>query len=44
MAPDAIMARENYVREMKRHTHFKDGIRLNEFHKKENYQKYKEGE
>lgn len=24
LAPDAIMAREGYVREMKKHTHFKD--------------------
>lgn len=32
LAPDAIMARENYTREMKRHTHFKDGIRLHELH------------
>lgn len=35
LAPDAIMARKNYVREMKRHTHFKDGIRLHELHKPE---------
>ena len=27
LAPDAIMARENYVREMKNHTHFKDGMK-----------------
>lgn len=31
LAPDAIMARENYQREMKRHTHFKDGTSLHEF-------------
>ena len=31
LAPDAIMARKNYERDMKRHTHFKDGIRLHEF-------------
>ena len=30
LAPDAIMARKNYVRDMKRHTHFKDDIRLHE--------------
>lgn len=27
IAPDAIHARENFVREMKKHTHFRDGIR-----------------
>ncbi|MFG6357491.1 MAG: hypothetical protein K1W26_11825 [Acetatifactor sp.] len=32
LAPDAIMAREGYQREMKRHTHFKDGIRLRDLH------------
>lgn len=42
LAPDAIMARKNYVREMKRHTHFKDGIRLHEFRKPENRKVYEE--
>ena len=40
LAPDAIMNRENYVREMKRHTHFKDGIRLHEFREPENFKAY----
>lgn len=40
LAPDAIMARENYVREMKNHTHFKDGLRPFEFRIKENQDKY----
>ena len=40
LAPDAVMNRENYVREMKRHTHFKDGIRLNEFRIPENFAAY----
>lgn len=30
LAPDAIMSKEGYVRDMKRHTHFKDDIRLHE--------------
>ncbi|MBO4750571.1 MAG: zinc dependent phospholipase C family protein [Lachnospiraceae bacterium] len=42
LAPDAVMNRENYVREMKRHTHFKDGIRLNEFRIPENFTAYME--
>ncbi|MDE7223277.1 MAG: hypothetical protein K2O34_05800, partial [Acetatifactor sp.] len=41
LAPDAIMARENYRREMKRHTHFKDDIRLNDLHLPEYYQRYR---
>ncbi len=40
LAPDAIMARENYVREMKRHTHFKDDIRLHELRQPEKMQIY----
>lgn len=36
ICPDGIMARKNYVREMKKHTHFRDGIRDNEFYKEEN--------
>lgn len=31
LAPDAIMARQNYVRDMKTHTHFKDGQKPYEF-------------
>lgn len=41
LAPDAIMAREGYQREMKRHTHFKDGIRLGDLHLSECYQTYR---
>lgn len=41
LAPDAIMAREGYQREMKRHTHFKDGIRLGDLHLPERYQTYR---
>lgn len=41
LAPDAIMARENYQREMKRHTHFKDGIRLGDLHLPEYYERYR---
>ena len=36
ICPDGIMARKGYVREMKKHTHFRDGIRDCDFHKKEN--------
>ena len=42
LAPDAIMARENYVREMKRHTHFKDDIRLHELRIPEKQKVYME--
>lgn len=42
LAPDAIMARKNYVREMKRHTHFKDDIRLHEFRQPEKMKIYLE--
>lgn len=41
LAPDAIMARKDYQREMKRHTHFKDGIRLSDLHLPQCYQKYR---
>lgn len=41
LAPDAIMARANYTREMKRHTHFKDGIRLHELKEPESYRVYR---
>ena len=42
LAPDAIMNRKNYEREMKRHTHFKDGIRLHELRIPENFKIYLE--
>lgn len=41
LAPDAIMAREGYRREMKRHTHFKDDIRLNDLHLPQCYHQYR---
>ncbi len=41
LAPDAIMAREGYQRKMKRHTHFKDGVRLNDLHLPEPYDRYR---
>ncbi|MBQ3907065.1 MAG: zinc dependent phospholipase C family protein [Lachnospiraceae bacterium] len=40
LAPDAVMNRKNYEREMKRHTHFKDGIRLHELRIPENFEAY----
>ena len=40
LAPDAIMNRKNYEREMKRHTHFKDGLRLHELRIPANFQTY----
>ena len=42
LAPDAMMARKNYTREMKRHTHFKDGIHLHELRDPEKYAVYLE--
>ena len=36
ICPDGIMARKGYVREMKKHTHFRDGIPDGDFHKEEN--------
>ncbi|MFG6328475.1 MAG: zinc dependent phospholipase C family protein [Lachnospiraceae bacterium] len=36
ICPDGIMARKDYVREMKKHTHFRDNINDGDFHKKEN--------
>lgn len=36
ICPDGIMARKGYVREMKKHTHFRDGIQDGDFHKEEN--------
>ncbi|MCI9078155.1 MAG: zinc dependent phospholipase C family protein [Lachnospiraceae bacterium] len=36
ICPDGIMARKGYVREMKKHTHFRDNINDGDFHKKEN--------
>ncbi len=40
LAPDAIMGRENYIREMKNHTHFKDGQKPYTFRIKENREAY----
>lgn len=40
LAPDAIMGRENYQREMKNHTHFKDGLKPYEFRVKSNQDEY----
>lgn len=42
LAPDAIMARENYVRAMKKYTHFKQDIPTDDFHIPANYQRYLE--
>jgi len=42
LAPDAIMGRENYIREMKNHTHFKDGLKPYEFRIKSNQPPYRE--
>ena len=42
LAPDAIMARENYERSMKRHTHFKDGTSLHQFRYPEHQAAYME--
>lgn len=36
ICPDGIMARKGYVRDMKKHTHFRDCIPDCDFHKKEN--------
>lgn len=41
LAPDAIMARANYERSMKRHTHFKDDVRSNELHLPEKFAQYR---
>lgn len=38
ICPDGIMARKNYQRPMKMHTHFRDGIMDYEFHFSENLQ------
>ena len=40
-APDAIHAREGYVRAYKKHTHFRDDIPDGDFELTENYEKYK---
>lgn len=42
MAPDAIMERENYVRTMKLHTHFRDGIGEDDLGVPENFRAYRE--
>ncbi len=36
VAPDNIMSREGYTRDMKMHTHFRDGIKDSEFGRREN--------
>lgn len=36
ICPDGIMARHDYVRDMKKHTHFRDGIMDYDFYKEEN--------
>ncbi len=36
ICPDGIMARKYYVRDMKKHTHFRDDIMDYDFHKEEN--------
>lgn len=41
LAPDAIMARENYVRKMKKYTHFKEDIPSNDLHFPENMVRYR---
>ena len=41
LAPDAIMNRVGYTRDMKRHTHFKDGIRLHEVRQPSCYTTYR---
>lgn len=41
LAPDAVMARQGYVREMKKHTHFKDGIPEDELSVEENFRLYR---
>ena len=42
LAPDAIHAREGYIREYKRHTHFRDNIMDSEFEQEDNYSRYQE--
>ena len=41
ICPDGIMARDNYVRDMKKHTHFRDGIKDCDFHIQENLQLFR---
>ncbi len=41
LAPDAIHAREGYIREYKKHTHFRDNIRDMEFEQEENQSAYR---
>lgn len=42
LAPDAIMNRKDYTRQMKTHTHFKDGLKPYEFRIKSNQEIYNE--
>ena len=41
ICPDGIMARDNYVRDMKKHTHFRNGIKDCDFHIQENLQLFR---
>ncbi len=41
LAPDAIHARDGYIREFKKHTHFRDNIRDIEFLQEENLEAYR---
>lgn len=41
LAPDAIHSREGYIREFKKHTHFRDRIRDIEFEQEENQSAYR---
>ena len=40
LAPDAVMSRDNYEREMKNHTHFKEGLKPYEFRIEANQKDY----
>jgi hypothetical protein len=40
IAPDAVHARENYIRVYKKHSHFRDDIPDKDFEEPENYEKY----
>lgn len=42
LAPDAIHAREGYIREYKKHTHFRDNIMDSDFELEDNYKQYQE--
>lgn len=42
LAPDAIHAREGYIREYKKHTHFRDNIMDSDFEVEDNFRQYQE--